>query len=62
MMHAIDTFWRDTDLDTLLTMTKEDVAARFNTWARESSAENIRINPVTGDNLHFEHADERGID
>ena len=62
MMDAIDAFWRDTDLDTLLTMTKEDVVAKFNVWAGENSTENVRFNPVTGDNIHFEINAEWGLD
>ncbi len=62
MMDAIDAFWRDTDLDALLTMTKEDVVAKFNVWAGENSAENVRFTPVTGDNIHFEINAEWGLD
>ena len=62
MMDTIDAFWRATDLDTLLTMTEEDVVAKFNVWAGENSTENVRFNPVTGDNIHFEINAEWGLD
>ena len=59
MLKAINSFWESTDLETLLTMTREDVASEFSVWAEENSTGNIRFNAVTGDNLHFEHLDER---
>lgn len=62
MMNAINTFWRDTDLDALLTMTEEDVVSWLNAWAEEAGTENLRFNPITADNIHFEAYDERGID
>lgn len=61
MGSAVRTFWEETPLDELLAMTEEDVVARFNVWAAENSTEEIRINPVTGGNIHFEAMDERGI-
>ena len=60
MQMDIAEFWESTDLDALLTMTEEDVAALFNQWGAENSTDNVRFNPVTADNLHFEHMDERG--
>ena len=39
---------------------EEDVAALFNQWGTKNSTNNVRFNPVTADNLHFEHMDERG--
>nr|MDE7219599.1 M56 family metallopeptidase [Oscillospiraceae bacterium] len=61
MMNAIDTFWQDTDLETLLAMSEEDIVSQFNAWAEAVNTENVRFDPVTADNIHFEHADERGI-
>ena len=60
MQMDIAEFWESTDLDALLTMTEEDVAALFNQWGAENSTDNVRFNPVTAYNLHFEHMDERG--
>ena len=62
MMNAINTFWQDTDLDTLLQMTEADIVAQFNAWAVENSTENVKINPITADNIYFQPYDERGID
>lgn len=62
MMSAIDNFWLNTDFETLLGMAEADVAARFNVFAEENSTENVKINPVTEDDLYFEPYDERGID
>ena len=42
-------------------MTEADVAAQFNAFAEEASTENVRINPITADDIHFEAYDERGI-
>ena len=61
MMNAVSAFWQETDLDTLLTMTEDDVVRQFNAWAEEASTENVKINPVTADDIHFEPYDERGI-
>ena len=60
MQMDIAEFWEGADLDALLAMTEEDVAALFNRWAEENSTERVRFNLVTADNLHFEHMDERG--
>ena len=60
MQADIGEFWESTDLDALLAMTEEDVAALFNQWGAKNSTNNVRFNPVTADNLHFEHMDERG--
>lgn len=59
MLEAIESFWRDTDLETLLGMTEAEVADRFTAWGAENSGEHVRFHPVTVDNLHFEAADER---
>ena len=61
MINAINTFWRDTDLDALLTMTEDDVVSWLNAWADTASTENVKFNPITEDNIHFEACDERGI-
>ena len=61
MMNAVSAFWQETDLDTLLTMTEDDVVRQFNAWAEEASTENVKINSVTADDIHFEPYDERGI-
>lgn len=60
MMDAVNTFWESTDLNALLAMTEADVVSWFNAWAEEASTENIRFQPVTEDNIHFETYDERG--
>lgn len=62
MMAAIEGFWQNTDFDTLLGMTKADVAAQLDLLATENSTGHVRINPVRAESLHFEAADERGID
>ena len=62
MMDAINTFWQNTDLDALLTMTEADVVSWLNAWAEEAGTDGIRFNTVTEDNIHFEAYDERGID
>ena len=62
MMNAIDAFWWNTDFDTLLQMTEEDIAAQFNVWAGENSTEGVQLNPVTADNIFFEHSAEGEID
>ncbi len=61
MENAIRSFWEETPLDGLLAMTEADVVSRFNTWAVENSTEGTCINPVTGDSIHFEAADERRL-
>ncbi len=62
MINAINAFWQDTDFDALLQMSEADVVEQFNIWAAEHSTENVQINPITADSIHFEHNDERGID
>lgn len=62
MMNAIDVFWRDTELEALLSMTEEDVVSWLNAWAAEASTENVVINPVTADEIAFEAYDERGME
>ena len=61
MMDAINAFWQDTDIDTLLTMTKSDVVARFNTWAADCGTEHVAFHHVTEDQIHYECMDERHI-
>ncbi len=61
MVSVIYSFWQDTKLDKLLSMTEEDVVELFNAWALVYATDSVRFNPVTGDNIHFEHLDERGI-
>ena len=61
MLNAIAVFWQDTDMEDLLDMTEEEVASRFNVWARACGTDKIQFNPITADDLHFEAADERGI-
>lgn len=61
MLRAISTFWQDTDMEDLLTMTEEDVAARFNAWASECSTEGVTFLPITADNIQFESMDERSV-
>ena len=61
MENAIRSFWEATPLDGLLAMTEADVVSRFNTWAVENSTAGTCINPVTGDSIHFEAADERRL-
>ena len=62
MMNAVDAFWLNTDFDALLQMTEEDIAAQFNVWAGENSAKGVQINPVTADNIFFEHNAEWEIE
>jgi len=62
MEDAIRTFWDETPMDELLVMTEEDVVSRFQTWAAENSTDKVAIRPITGDNIHFEAADERRPD
>ena len=62
MMNAVDAFWLNTDFDTLLQMTEEDIAAQFNVWAEENSTEGVQLNLVTSDNIFFEHSAEGEID
>jgi len=38
------------------------VIAQFNLLAAENSMDGVQILPVTEDNIHFEHNDERGRD
>lgn len=61
MLSSISSFWQDTDMEDLLAMTEEDVAARFSAWAAEYSTEGVTFSPITADNIHFEHMDERSI-
>ena len=59
MMDAIDAFWRDTDLEALLQMTRREAASRLNALAAEHSRSNIQIQSVTDSSIHFESYDER---
>ena len=61
MLSAISAFWQETDMEALLAMTEEDVAARFSAWAAAYSTAGVTFAPVTADSIHFEHMDERGI-
>ena len=61
MQTAIERFWQETELDALLDMTEEDIVAQFNIWARANSTDGVRFAPITGDNIHFESADERRV-
>ena len=61
MLSAISAFWQETDMEALLAMTEEDVAARFSAWAAAYSTAGVTFAPVTADSIHFEHADERSI-
>ena len=58
---AIQGFWQDTDLDTLLTLSEADVAARFNTWTERCSTDHVSFCHVTEDDLHYECMDERPL-
>lgn len=58
MREAVESFWRSTDLEELLGMTEAEVVDRFNAWGAENSAEHVRFNPVTEENIHFEALDE----
>ena len=61
MIDAIQTFWQDTDIDSLLGMTEANMVKQFNLYAKQYSGNGVTILPVTEDNIHFEHMDERDI-
>lgn len=59
MKSAINTFWQDTDLDTLLAMSEQDVVDQFNTWASRCGTDHVSFCHVTEDHIRYECADER---
>lgn len=59
MESAIQGFWRDTSLDTLLTLSEAEVAERFNAWAERCGTDHVSFCHVTEDHIHYECADER---
>ena len=61
MKNAVAAFWQDTELDALLAMSEEDVVKQFNTWASLCGTEHVSFHHITGDHIHYEHADERHI-
>ena len=61
LMDGIREFWNETDMDTLLPMTKKQVVNRLNEIAAEHSSDSVQIIPMTENDVHFEAMDERGI-
>ena len=42
-------------------MSEEDVVNQFNAWASLCGTEHVSFHHITGDHIHYEHADERHI-
>lgn len=60
MLAEITQFWQETDIETLLQMTEQEVVEQFRLWAGRHSTEKVWFEPITADDIHFEALDERG--
>lgn len=58
MLDAIRAFWQETDIESLLTMTEEDIVSALEQIANAYSDERITLTILT-DSVHFERMDER---
>lgn len=61
MERTVAAFWRDTDLDTLLAMTEQDMVDQFNAWASLCGTDHVSFHHITRDHIHYECADERWL-
>ena len=58
MINGIQDFWNRTDIEEMLTMTKDDLVSKLLETAAEYSNDNITIT-IRGDSVSFEKMDER---
>ena len=57
-MNEIQDFWNKTDIEEMLSMTKDDIASKLKEIAAEYSNDNITIT-IHEDSVGFEKMDER---
>ena len=61
MMSEIQDFWNKTDIEEMLSMTKDDIVSKLKEIAAEYSNDNITIT-IYEDSVSFEKMDERNIE
>lgn len=61
MMNGIQGFWNKTDIEELLSMSKDDIVSKLNEIAAEYSNDNITIT-ISEDSVSFEKMDERNVE
>ena len=61
MMNEIQDFWNKTDIEEMLSMTKDDIASKLKEIAAEYSNDNLTIT-IHKDSVSFEKMDERNTE